>query len=156
MIRAAGNAITVNKAFCCNKLIQNSNCKNVVTHRSEAVNVIARSQAVTSPCPSIYPKVVDHKRNSGKTFASRRSRANLSSDTYVLMEPGETEVFVSEEELRVKLKNWLENWPGKSLPPDLARFENIDDAVSFLVSSVCELEIAGDVGSVQWYEVRLE
>lgn len=28
MIRAAGNAITLNKAFYCNKLIQNSHCKS--------------------------------------------------------------------------------------------------------------------------------
>lgn len=43
-------------------------------------------------------------------------------DTYVLMEPGKAEEFVDEEELRVRLKGWLENWPGTSLPPYLARF----------------------------------
>ena len=91
-----------------------------------------------------------------KQIYARRRRSNTETDTYVLMEPGKAEEFVNEEELRVRLKGWLENWPGTALPPDLARYESLDDAVTFLVKSVCELEIDGDVGSVQWYEVSLE
>ncbi|KAI3747984.1 hypothetical protein L6452_10772 [Arctium lappa] len=108
---------------------------------------------------SSYPKfpiVERHYRNATKVYATRRRRSNMETDTYVLMEPGKAEEFVTEEELRVRLKGWLENWPATSLPPDLAIFESIDDAVSHLVKSVCELEIDGDVGSIQWYQVRLE
>lgn len=91
-----------------------------------------------------------------QTHAVRRRRSNFKSDTYVLMEPGKSEVFVSEEELRLTLKDRLQNWPSESLPPDLSRFDSVDEAVTHLIRSVCELDVDGEVGSIQWYQVRLE
>ncbi|MQL88475.1 hypothetical protein Taro_021038 [Colocasia esculenta] len=109
-----------------------------------------------SPCLLELPQVVGCVRRQTRICAVRRRRSYFQSDTYVLLEPGQGEVFVSEEELKNRLKDWLQNWPGDSLPPDLARFKTIDDAVAHLVRSVCELEIDGEVGSIQWYQVRLE
>lgn len=95
-------------------------------------------------------------RRTWKAFASRgRSVHYESPDTYVYMEPGEDEVFLSEGELRARLRRWLDAWPGEALPKDLANFSDLDDAVSYLVDSACELEVGGGVGNVQWYEVRL-
>ncbi|PON46183.1 Protein CHLORORESPIRATORY REDUCTION [Parasponia andersonii] len=128
------------------------NCKEAKEYHNQTQPVHLSSISIN---PKL-PKMATQCRTSVKVYAVRRRRVYESTETYVLLEPGEEEKFVSEEELRTKLKGWLEKWPGKSLPPDLARFESIDDAVSYLVRSVCELEIQGDVGSVQWYEVRLE
>ncbi|KAG0558495.1 hypothetical protein KC19_10G032600 [Ceratodon purpureus] len=90
----------------------------------------------------------------GKT--SGRSTMYGDSDTYVLMEPGEDEQFVTGEELQEKLKKWLQEWPGEELPVDLSKFKNVDDAVQFLVNAVCELDLGDGQGSLQWYEVRLD
>nr|GMD95843.1 protein CHLORORESPIRATORY REDUCTION 7, chloroplastic [Ipomoea batatas] len=122
---------------------------------------IGKERATLHPPPPLLgqslPFMQFHIRNATMICGvRRRRRADIRTDTYVLMEPGKDEEFVSEEELRERLKGWLQNWPANALPADLARFENIDDAVEYLVKCVCELEIDGEAGSLQWFEVRLQ
>lgn len=78
------------------------------------------------------------------------------ADNFVLLEPDEDETFVSQIELKEKLRPYLENWPGKSLPDDLASFASIDEALDYLVGTACELQLGAGQGTIQWFEVRLE
>ncbi|KAK1583850.1 hypothetical protein Q3G72_027597 [Acer saccharum] len=146
MLRVAVEGVALNK------LHSFINSKNESRQHTLAPFVQACSLAVTE-----QPKIASHRIDAVKLCATRRRRIAYSrTETYVLLEPGKDEMFVTEEELKARLTYWLENWPGKALPRDLARFATIHEAVSFLVTSVCELELEGDVGSLQWYEVRLE
>ncbi|OVA00811.1 Protein of unknown function DUF3571 [Macleaya cordata] len=138
-------------------VLQSFNCKESSRHYVRALRwspVAMTGYTNSSVHYGLLIKMARHNKH--QICAIRRRRANIQTDTYVLIEPGKNEEFVSEEELKTRLKGWLENWPGNTLPPDLARFKSIDDAVSHLVKSVCELELDGEVGSIQWYEVRLE
>ncbi|KAK1583004.1 hypothetical protein Q3G72_020152 [Acer saccharum] len=145
MLRVAVEGVTLNK-------LHSFNSKNESRQHTLAPFVQACSLAITE-----QPKIASHRIDAVKVCAARRRRIAYSrTETYVLLEPGKDEMFVTEEELKARLTYWLENWPGKALPRDLARFATIHEPVSFLVTSVCELELEGDVGSLQWYEVRLE
>lgn len=124
-------------------------------HRRSRKAMIASAASAAPGAASFATARVQRRPGTTKCLARRR-RADIQSDTYVLLEPGMEEEFVSREELEERLMGWLERWPGGDLPPDLARFDTLDDAVSYLVRSVCELEVDGEVGSVQWYQVQLE
>ncbi|KAL3624052.1 hypothetical protein CASFOL_032868 [Castilleja foliolosa] len=130
---------------------------HLITQNTHFPVVLSESKAQTNQeWPKVNYRSRQIKDNLLKVSSSRRRRANIESDTYVLMEPGKNEEFVTEDELRDRLKGWLENWPSPALPPDLAKFDTTDDIVQYLVKSVCELELDDDVGSVQWYQVRLD
>ncbi|XP_048229617.1 protein CHLORORESPIRATORY REDUCTION 7, chloroplastic [Ricinus communis] len=155
MLRAHSSAVSMETALR-NQLVLSHGCRSFncdMILKPSSVNIAENFPSISLHHSYLIkvkrPRIIE-------VCAMRRRRLSRRTETYVLLEPGQEEKFVSEEELKAKLKDYLENWPRKVLPPDLARFENIDDAVSFLVSSVCELDIDGDAGSVQWYEVRLE
>lgn len=75
-------------------------------------------------------------------------------DAYVVLEPGEEEVFLTAEELLAKLQGILQAWQG-DLPRDLQRFSTLEEQALHLRETACEIEIRpGEV--MQWYVVRLE
>jgi hypothetical protein len=76
------------------------------------------------------------------------------SDTYVVLEPGQPEMFLSTSELLEKLQKLLLERQD-DLPRDIQKFTSLKDQAQSLLETSCELDTApGQV--LQWYAVRLE
>lgn len=76
------------------------------------------------------------------------------SDTYVLLEPGLAEQFLSTEAMLEKLQTILEKRQD-DLPRDLQKFSLVQDQARYLLETSCELDM--EPGQfLQWYVVRLE
>jgi len=76
------------------------------------------------------------------------------SDTFVLLESGQAEQFLTTAELLVKLQTILAKRQD-DLPRDLQRFASIHEQAQYLLETGCELELEPGM-FLQWYAVRLE
>ena len=76
------------------------------------------------------------------------------SDTFVLLESGRSESFLSTAELLAKLKAILSERQD-DLPRDLQKFSSVQDQAQYLLETSCELDV-GPGEFLQWYAVRLE
>lgn len=75
-------------------------------------------------------------------------------DMFVVLVPGEAEVFLTPEELLDRLKALLADRQD-TLPRDLQKFSTVEDQAIHLRDTGCELELAPGQ-AMQWYVVRLE
>lgn len=76
------------------------------------------------------------------------------SETFVVLESGRSESFLSTIELLDKLKALLAQRQN-GLPRDLQRFASLDEQAQYLLETSCELDV-GPGEFLQWYAVRLE
>ena len=77
-----------------------------------------------------------------------------SEEMFVLLVPGDDEIFLEPDELLAKLKNMLEDYSGL-LPRDLQKIDSVDQQAKHLRDTACEFEVTPGI-SWQWYAVRLE
>ncbi|NJL47446.1 MAG: chlororespiratory reduction protein 7 [Leptolyngbyaceae cyanobacterium SM2_5_2] len=75
-------------------------------------------------------------------------------DMYVVLMPGEAEVFATPEELLEQLSTLLVSRQDE-LPRDLQRFSTVQEQARHLRDTGCELELRPGE-AMQWYVVRLE
>ena len=75
-------------------------------------------------------------------------------DMFVLLAPGQAEVFLTPAELLEKLQAVLSNYQD-DLPRDLQKFSSPQSQAEHLINTACEFEIKPGE-SLQWYAVRLE
>ena len=76
-------------------------------------------------------------------------------DMFVVLMPGEAEVFLTPEELLEKLVGLLSENRQSDLPRDLQRFATVAEQAQHLRDTAFELELAPGE-AMQWYVVRLE
>ncbi len=75
-------------------------------------------------------------------------------DAFVVLEPNQSEQFLTPAELLDKLKNLLMQ-RQENLPQDLKKFTSVDAQAQYLMDTSCELDLnPGEY--LQWYVVRLE
>ena len=75
-------------------------------------------------------------------------------DMFVLLAPGEAEVFLTPAELLEKLQVVLADKQNE-LPRDLQKFNSLQEQAEHLIDTACEFEVKPGE-SFQWYAVRLE
>ncbi|MBU6228900.1 MAG: chlororespiratory reduction protein 7 [Cyanobacteria bacterium REEB459] len=75
-------------------------------------------------------------------------------DAYVLLTPGESEEFLSPQELLDRLSALLVDYQS-NLPPDLQRQASIADQAKHLCDTACEFTLNSGA-RLQWYLVRME
>lgn len=73
---------------------------------------------------------------------------------YVVLETNQPELFLSPEELRIKLKEQLATMQD-NLPIDLQSLDSVDEQARKLMDTGCELDLGPDQ-FLQWYAVRLD
>lgn len=75
-------------------------------------------------------------------------------DAFVVLEPDQSEQFLSREELLAKLTTLLQNH-SDDLPRDLQKLDTTEKQAQHLLDSYCEFELSPGY-ALQWYVVRLE
>lgn len=75
-------------------------------------------------------------------------------DAFVVLETAQPEQFLTEEELREKLKQILAS-QGDNLPRELNKYNTIEEKAQHLIENYFELDL-GPGQYLQWYVVRLE
>lgn len=82
------------------------------------------------------------------------SNLMYQEEHYVVLEPGNPEVFLSTAEMLAYLQDLLQRY-APVLSPDVAQHPTLPLQAQCLLDRDCELEIEPG-RSVQWYAVRLE
>lgn len=83
------------------------------------------------------------------------SDATLYSDEmFVLLVPGDDEVFLSADEMLERLRVLLADYQD-DLPRDLQNISSLEEQAKSLRDTSCEFEVSPGI-NWQWYAVRLE